>query len=263
MQNSKALEKSRGILAFAIDTVDTSYSTIADRTIKLASQTLELPYTIITQDHMATMNWHNYRHDVDLGRPVEWKNFGRNLAYELSPYDETLVIDADFVILDSNLLRIFDTDCWDYLLQRQARSLNDEPVPTVMGAYSLPYVWATVFAFRKTSRAQLFFDLVQRIEANYHYYRELFNIESYSYRNDYAFAMADIILNGFSVSNNSIPGPMLNVLQPIESMEVKDNRVVIKDQNLAYVIPRMNIHVMSKAYLQSNNFKQFIDHVTA
>lgn len=260
--NSNASEKSKGILAFAIDTVDTSYSTIANRTVKLASQTLGLPYTIITQDHMADMNWHNYRHDVDLGRPVEWKNFGRNLAYELSPYEETLVIDADYVVLDPNLLRIFDTD-WDYLIQRQARTLNDESVPTVMGAHSLPYVWATVFAFRKTPKSQLFFDLVRRIEANYHYYRELFNVESRSYRNDYAFAMADIIINGFSVSNNSIPGPMLNVLQPIESMTVQNNQVVIKDKQTAYVIPRMNMHVMGKAYLQSDNFKQFIDHVTA
>lgn len=261
MQNSSVLEKSRGILAFAIDTVDTSYSTIANRTVKLAAQTLALPYTIITQDHMADMNWHNYRHDVDLGRSVEWKNFGRNLAYELSPYQETLVIDADYVVLDPNLLRIFDT-AWDYLLQRQARSLNDEPVPTVMGAYSLPYVWATVFAFRKTSKTQLFFDLVRRIEANYHYYKELFNVESRSYRNDYAFAMADIIINGFSVSNKSIPGPMLNVLQPIESITIQNNQVVIKDRESAYVIPRMNMHVLGKAYLQSDNFKQFIDHVT-
>jgi len=262
MQNSNVSEKSRGILAFAIDTVDTSYSTIADRTVGLASRVLGLPYTIVTQDHMASMNWHNYRHDIDLGRPVEWKNFGRNLAYELSPYEETLVIDVDYVVLDPNLLRIFDT-AWDYILQRQARTLNDEPVPTVMGAHSLPYVWATVFAFRKTSRARLFFDLVRRIEANYHYYRELFNVESRSYRNDYAFAMADIIMNGFQLTQNTIPGAMLNVLQPIKSMIIQNNQVVIKDQNLAYVTPRMNMHVMSKAYLQSDNFKQFIDHVTA
>jgi hypothetical protein len=132
-----------------------------------------------------------------------------------------------------------------------------------MGAHSLPYVWATVFAFRKTARAKAFFKLVQRIEANYHYYRELFNAESTSYRNDYAFAMADVILNGFAVSDVSIPGPMLNILQPIESMVLQGNRVVIKDQHAAYVVPRMNMHVMSKQYLQSKNFSKFINNVTA
>jgi hypothetical protein len=104
---------------------------------------------------------------------------------------------------------------------------------------------------------------VQRIEANYHYYRELFNVESRSYRNDYAFAMADVILNGFAVSDVGIPGPMLNILQPIESMAVQGNQVVIKDRQTAYVVPRMNMHVMSKAYLQSKNFSKFINDVTA
>lgn len=260
--NLNRSEKSRGIVAFAISTATTDYESIAQQTVELASRVLDLPYTLITKDHMAYMNWHNYRHDVDLGHEVEWKNFGRNLCYELSPYDETLVIDVDYVVQDTGLLKIFDLP-WDYLLQRQARSLNDEYVPAVMGAHSLPYVWATVFAFRKTSRAKAFFDLVQRIEANYHYYRELFNVESRSYRNDYAFAMADTILNGFAVSDISIPGPMLNILQPIDSIMLKGNQVVIKDKQTAYVVPKMNMHVMGKAYLQSDNFKEFINNVTA
>jgi hypothetical protein len=262
MQNSNRSEKSRGIVAFAINTATTDYANIAEQTVALAARVLGLPYTIITEDHRANKNWHNYRNDIDLGHEVEWKNFGRNLCYELSPYDETLVIDVDYVVQDPGLLKIFDLS-WDYLLQRSARSLNDEYVPGVMGAHSLPYVWATVFAFRKTSRAKVFFDLVQRIEANYHYYRELFNVESRSYRNDYAFAMADVILNGFAVSDVSIPGPMLNILQPIDSMTVQGNQVVIKDQQTAYVVPRMNMHVMSKSYLQSENFSKFINNVTA
>jgi hypothetical protein len=259
--NLNRSEKSRGIVAFAINTATTDYVSIASQTVKLAAQVLNLPYTIITEDHMAYMNWHNYRHDVDLGHEVEWKNFGRNLCYELSPYEETLVIDVDYVVQDAGLLKIFDLP-WDYLLQRSARSLNDEYVPAVMGAHSLPYVWATVFAFKKTARAKAFFDLVQRIEANYHYYRELFNVESRAYRNDYAFAMADVILNGFRVSDISIPGPMLNILRPIESITVQGNQTVIKDRQTAYVVPRMNMHVMSKKYLQSDNFKEFINAAT-
>ncbi len=98
MQNSNVLEKSRGIVAFAINTATTDYAAIAQQTVALASRVLDLPYTIITQDHMASKNWHNYRHDVDLGQAVEWKNFGRNLSYDLSPYNETLVMDVDYVI---------------------------------------------------------------------------------------------------------------------------------------------------------------------
>jgi hypothetical protein len=256
--NSSAYVKSRGIVAFAVNTSTTDYVGIANKTLKLAGQILNLPYTIITEDSVCEYIRPSTRHDRDLGKFVEWKNMGRNSAYHASPYDETLVIDVDYVVQDDSLLKIFDVP-WDYLLMRDARSLTNEDVPTLMGAHSLPYVWATVFAFRKTSRAKMFFDLVTRIQDNYHYYRELFNVESRTYRNDYAFAMADVIMSGFALNTHSIPGPMLNVLQPIDSIEVKGNQLVIKDPNGAYVIPRMNMHIMSKQYLQSNNFDKFVN----
>jgi hypothetical protein len=53
----------------------------------------------------------------------------------------------------------------------------------------------------------------------------------------------------------SIPGSILAVDQSIQSMTVKDKHIVVKDKNRSYVLPRTNLHVMSKAYLQSNNFK--------
>lgn len=262
MKNSDELEKSRGIVVFAVNTEHTDYVSIAQQTAKLASHTLGLPYKIITEAEIGDITWHNYRNDRDTNQFVEWKNFGRNLAYELSPFDETLVIDADYVVLDHTLAKIFETD-WNYLLQRQARSINDEHVSPVMGAQSLPYVWATVFAFRRNHKSKMFFDLVRRIQANYHYYRELFLVESQAYRNDYAFAMADVIVNGFCVSDAGIPGALLNVLQPIDSITVKNNQLVIKDSQKAYVVPKMNLHITSKRYLASEDFKKFINHVTA
>jgi hypothetical protein len=45
-------------------------------------------------------------------------------------------------------------------------------------------------------------------------------------------------------------------------MALQGNQLVIKDKHSAYVVPQMNMHVMSKAYLQSNNFKEFIGNVT-
>lgn len=254
--------KSRGIVAFAANTEATDYLAIAQQTIPLAGQVLGLPYTIITEEQLNDYAYTNFRYDRDSEEFVQWRNIGRNLAYELSPYDETLVIDIDYIVQDRELLKIFEVS-WDYMLMRNARSLNNEYIPTAMGTNSLPFVWATVFAFRKTPRAELFFNLVKRIQNNYHYYRDLFNVESRQYRNDYAFAMADVILNGFYVEKNSIPGPLLNVTQPIESITVKNNKFIIKDTGRAYVIPKMNLHIMSKQYLQTDNFKEFITNVMA
>ena len=261
--NSNESVKSRGIVAFAVNTSTTNYVAIANKTIPLAARVLGLPYTIITEESIDKYARFSTRTDVDTGLTVEWKNVGRNSAYTLSPYDETLVIDVDYVVQDASLLQIFDTP-WDYILQRHARSLNDEYMPTIMGEHSLPYVWAPVFAFRRSTRAELFFGLVERIQKNYSYYRELFNVTNRTYRNDYAFAMADVIINGFHISSDfGIPGWMVNVTQTVNSIEAKDNKLIIKDRESAYVIPKMNLHVMSKQYLQSENFDRFIANVTA
>ena len=255
MKISKKLEKSRGILAFAynVDTID--YVSIAQQTLELASQKLKLPYKLITDKELEN-NFQNIRYDIDTESFITWRNVGRHHAYSLSPYDETLVIDVDYLVVDNNLLKIFDLE-WDYLLQRNSFALTTD-WPKLMGKTSLPYVWATVFAFRKTAKAQMFFELVGRIQRNYGYYMALFNIEQRNYRNDYAFAIADIIINGYSITNYSIPENMLAINQVIQSIDFKNNKFIIKDKDKAYVIPAMNLHVMSKGYLQSDNFKSLI-----
>ena len=54
---------------------------------------------------------------------------------------------------------------------------------------------------------------------------------------------------------------MLSVDQPITSIAVNDNQLVIRDADRAYIVPKTNLHIMSKAYLQSDNFKQFVNQI--
>lgn len=256
MKILKKLEKSRGILAFAynVDTID--YISIANKTLELASKKLNLPYTLITDaEYKNTLS--NSRYDIDTSTFISWRNIGRQAAYHLSPYDETLVVDVDYLIVDNNLNKIFNLE-WDYLLQRNSFALTAE-WPDTMGEQSLKYIWATVFAFRKTPRAKLFFELIDRIQNNYAYYCALFKVEQRNFRNDFAFAMADIILNGYTVETKSIPENMLAINQVIDKIELIDNKLVIKDNQRSYVIPLMNLHIMSKAYLQSENFTKLIE----
>jgi len=258
MKTSKKLEKSRGIVAFAynVDTID--YVSIADSTLSLASKKLGLPYTLISDQELRN-DTYNMRYDIDTGSFIQWRNAGRHYAYELSPYEETLVIDVDYLVLNNNLNEIFKTD-WDYLLARNSIALTTM-WPTTMGKTSLPYVWATVFAFRKTARAKLFFDLVGRIQRNYSYYRALFNIDDRNFRNDYAFAMANIVLTGYTLDKRSIPENIIAVDQPIESINSVNGKIVVKDKNKSYVLPQTNLHIMSKTYLQSENFRNFVEQI--
>jgi len=51
---------------------------------------------------------------------------------------------------------------------------------------------------------------------------------------------------------------MLTVDQLINSIEINGTKVIIKDTNKSYVLPLMNMHIMSKSYLQSDNFKNLV-----
>lgn len=258
MQNCAAQEKSRGILAFAINTADTDYVSIARHTLELASATLGLPYTLITEPDSSI---NNTRFSVDSQKFVPWNNAGRYRAYELSPYDETLVIDVDYLVFDKNMCNWFDS-VNDYAFMTSAHNVTHHGT-NLMGAHSLPFVWATVFIFKKTPQSQLFFDLVKRIQHNYNYYRALFNVQQSNFRNDYAFAMADTVLNGYSIKRRGLPGPMLNIDHAITSIEPRGDFFVVRDADHAVMVPRTNLHIFSKAYLQSQQFEEFLKHATA
>jgi len=255
MQNYARSEKSKGVVIFATNTAETDYVGMAEQNARLIKHYLGLPTTIVSARDTGS----NQRFSTDTGRFVEWKNFGRHEAYEASPYDETIVLDADYLVLDDTLLQLLECP-FDYLLFNKNRYVNVEQTPAVMGPHSLPYVWATAFAFRKTERARLFFELVARVKRNYDYYRLLYNIQEGNYRNDYAFAIANYILNGNSMVPESFSPFFINtVTGTINSITCSGQHIILRTPVKVYVLPLANLHVISKAWLTSPNLKLLVD----
>lgn len=267
MLNLEKCEKSKGIVLFAFNT-NVDYVTIADRASRLIAHNLKLPITLITDitsdpkfkyDQIVRIenDTENFRYDQTHGT-LPWKNFGRYLAYELSPYDETILVDTDYLILTDGLLKLLDTG-FDYKLMHHSVTPVG-PSYEMMGETSLPYVWATVVLFRKTKRARLFFNLIGRIQRNYRYYRALYNIRESNYRNDYAFAIANIILSGYSINEDQgIPWRLFTIEEKIKSIVLDDNFLRIRHTDNAIVMPYQDIHIMDKEYLQSKDFGQVVE----
>ena len=260
-------EKSRGVIVFAFNT-KVDYVGIADETSKLIRHNLNLPVTLVTDldsvpkfaydkiiriDNKDTSNFRRTANN----ETIVWRNVGRYLAYELSPYDETILLDTDYLVLDDNLLKLFETE-FDYKLMH-VNQTPDGITVDIMGETSLPFIWATVLLFRKSNKAKLLFGLVSRIERNYNYYRQLYNIREGNYRNDYAFAIANNILNGYSInSNQSIPWPMLSLFRTLNSIKFENNFLKVSHDNTATVIAKQNVHILDKTYLQTDNFKELV-----
>lgn len=269
MKNLKQNAESKGVVLFAFNTDTVDYINIADNCAKLIAKHLKLPVTLITDatakpefayDRVIKVDYHgvNQRTDVVTRKQVQWKNFGRYTVYEHSPYDHTLMLDTDYLVLDDSLLKLFDQS-YDYRIMGHSDDFN-KTMTSRMGNVSLPYLWATVMLFRKSPRSECFFSLVGKIQRNWGYYRSLFNVDGSQYRNDFAFAMADIILNGYSLHKpNTIPWNMLTVAGEVTKLELKENTIIVRTPEKAYVVPKHNIHIMHKQYLMSEQYKNFVE----
>ena len=84
--------------------------------------------------------------NTKLGKP--WNNVDRHMAYELSPYDTTLVMDIDYFCYTNNLLQFMDTK-YDFLVPSEAHDLTDRNTFDQRRWSMIPMVWATVFIFKK------------------------------------------------------------------------------------------------------------------
>ena len=223
MGRTKPTTLTQGVLIFAFNNEATDYIAMAAWSAKNIRRHLNLPVAIVTDNPEATAE-HEFehiivtapdtggsRHFADYGTTVTWHNAGRINAYELSPFDQTLVLDADYVIASDRLLEVLT-------LPQQFAAFKDGFEPSSMinldtfGAYHMPMWWATVMMFRRGNISQYIFDSMQMIRANWQHYRDLYGIHQSNYRNDYALSIALGLVAGVHQSVHEIFFPMLNVM---------------------------------------------------
>lgn len=266
--NLNPLKKSRGVVLFAFNTQETDYVKICDLNAKCIRHFLQLPICLIT-DYRSIPDF-DYDKVIRVDDPgyntrytreknsVEWKNQNRYSAYALSPYDETVLLDVDYFQFDSSIIKLFELD-WDYKMYYEMRTPYENQQIT-MSACGLTHLWATLILFRKTHKSKMLFELVERIQNNYDYYRALFNIRETNFRNDFAFTIANIILNGYCIDPGyNIPWSLFTIENDINEMQLNNHKIIVRHTDESILLPQSSIHIMDKKYLLSENFKNFIE----
>lgn len=257
MNNLNNSVKSRGILALASNSDTVDYESIAKKTLELASHHLGLPHLLVSTS--TPENWVNERVDTDTNQRVSWLNHNRYQVYEMSPWDETIVIDADYLVTTNKLNLLFHSSS-DLVLCHNNHMMYDK----TYAPFGLQPVWATVFFFRKSVTTRNFFDLVGRIQRNYGYYRFLFGILQPTFRNDMAFAMAEKIINGYTLPQHTrMPWGITTVDAKVNTIDIDQNWMVVRTDTGADILPRQDLHVQSKQWLQSSDFDQFLNKAMA
>ena len=276
----------KGILIYAHNNRSVDYALMAVISGGLAKKHLNVPASLVVDP--STVDWMResnilekatevFENLIIVDRPVTdntrllsdgkntivvpFVNSNRASAWDITPYDRTLLIDSDYFIFSDALNEYWDLN-EDVLI---GESINDIYSNTRLGYHDI-YVsdvgvklyWATTVMFTKNDAAKTFFDTVNFIKDNYKTYADIFRFDSRQYRNDIAFSVAKHLLNGFEESKEQNLPPVLTLLDKDILHEVKDNKLIVlvssmSDNYCPAAISNTDIHIMNKQSIIRNS----------
>lgn len=196
-----------------------------------------------------------------------FKNENRSLVYNLSPYDETLLLDTDYLICNNSLSAVWGS-YEDVMINKQAINLLHMPLQNEedrLNKYGIKMYWATAIYFKKSQKAQELFELVEHIKANWGFYKLTYDFPGTLFRNDYAFSIAIHILNGFVDTDEYFPSlPDSSILTSLDSdqfFKIKSPQELVMFANdkkdtwkfYASKLKGLNVHCMNKISLLNNS----------
>ena len=279
----------KGILIYAHNNRAVDYALMSVIAGGLAKKNLNVPVSLVTDQF--TVDWMKesqiydransiFEHIIIVEKPntnnsrrlydgvdnnvIPFVNSNRCSAWDVTPYDRTLLIDSDFLIFSNRLAEYWDVDS-DILIGES----NNDIYNTQRLGYNDIYIsevgiklrWATTVMFTKNENTKMFFDLVNEIRKNYQYFADTYRFDSKQYRNDIAFSLARHILDGFEESNLGLLPPVLTLLDRDILYSVESNKLTVLvspklDSNFCVAsMSNVDIHIMNKQSIVRNKDK--------
>lgn len=271
----------KGILVFAVNNDNIDYLMQACFVAKRAKQFLNIPVSLATTDkkyfvekystyrnlfdkiielegrNTAKINYKRYYDGAYNYKILKFRNRHRCKAYELTPYDQTIVIDTDYVINSKKLLKVFN-DKNNFLIYKDAVDISGwrkDPEFDYINDTGIEFYWATCFFFRKSPEAKLFFNTLNHVVDYYDHYRLIYNVGTETFRNDHAFSIALHILNGNKPGDfaKQFPGELFYTLDRdlFAQMEAGKNTFLVEKKGYtgeytAICTNDIDVHVMNK-----------------
>ena len=254
-----------GVLIFAYNNEHIDYLAMANWSAKNIRRHLDLPVAVVTnrvppqeykfeQTILANAESSHTRKFTDLPEAVTWYNGNRADAYSLSPWSQTLVLDADYVVASNQLKTILNLK-QDFVAHQTAYDVTGDAMfddNNRFGRNHMPMSWATVMMFHRSKTAKMIFDLMTMIKQNWDHYRGLYGINKGTYRNDYALSIALNIVNGHTQVYPTIPWPLASVSHEHRLTQLDQDRYRVEytqDKKPRYITLNHDFHAMGKGHL--------------
>jgi hypothetical protein len=257
-----------GALIFAYNNEEVDYVAMAAWSAANIKRHLDIPVAVVTNDQtagkynvfdqivFADTKADNYRYFHDYKKDITWYNGNRMDAYTLTPWDQTLVLDADYVVASNSLKTVLASN-QDFLAHRLAFDVTgvfDFDAHNYFGDYRMPMWWATVMMFRKSSRAEMIFDTMSMIKQNWNHYRRLYANSRETYRNDHALSIALHVVDGNTVEHPGIPWNLASLmpgydLKQLDSDHYRVDFTTTDSKRRWIVLKNQDFHAMGKRQL--------------
>jgi len=260
----------QGALLFAFNNDQVDYVQQAQWSAPRITRHLGIPVTLVTDiapddvsmfDHVITAESRSggtrkYDH-MNADSSATWFNRGRCRAYDLSPYDQTLVLDTDYIVACDRLKILFQSDhdllCHRYVLDVTER--RNFASDTRFGSVEMPMWWATVLYFRKSPLAEQVFAMMSMIENNWYHYSRLYKFSQEPYRNDYAISIAlNTVYGHVTDAIPSIPWPLFTSFYDVYLNQLDSDRFQLnyvrmvenQERHQRMILEDCDLHVMNK-----------------
>ena len=279
----------KGALIFAHNNRDVDYALMAVISAGLAKKHLNIPVSLVSDE--STIQWMkesgsydkaesifdkiiladrsdegNTRYLADGNKisVVPFLNADRYNAYNLTPYENTLLLDSDFLIFSDVLSNYWGNE--DVLLAHSMSVIEGSRkgiLDNWVSETGIHLYWATTVMFKKNEAGKLFFDLVNVIKQNYNYFADLYRFNPNQYRNDVSFSVAKHILDAYG-SDRSINLPPIKTVQDKDILESvsDDGKLLFLIHDIMDVnkfspvrITGSDVHVMNKQSIVRNSEK--------
>lgn len=176
---------SRGIVVVAQNNYKINYveqAVVLALSLKLTNP--DIPISIVTNNKIPQKDKKLFDKIIeipwdDLAETSDWKIENRWKVYHATPYDETIIMDTDMIILE-NINQWWDNfKNYDLLFTTNVLTYRNEIVTNdyyrkTFTANNLPNVYTGIYYFKKSLLAQTFFEQLEIILKNWEEYYNIF-----------------------------------------------------------------------------------------
>jgi len=262
----------QGALIFAHNSETLNYLKMSLVSARLVKKNLNVPVCIVTDQYSLDQTQIDLSQHVDhvvlIPKPAvdnyrnlnntrhAFINGSRHSAWSLTPFDRTLLIDSDLLIMSDAYSQYWDSE--DFLMCGSMTDLIGNKLSQEemrVSDHTIRLRWATAVMFTKNEYTKKIFDTVEFVKREYRYFSDLYEFDSRNFRNDIAFSIAAHITNGFKEADIFLPSPLF--FTDVDNIiDVVDDQLLILatngSKNIILPLNGIDIHFLNKKNILEN-----------